>query len=91
MGVLVQLLIFEINPWRACATKVTGLGLCLSVCVSTTILALQATKRHQRPCIRPCTAGVLSERFWHCQYLTIDTGVSGGHELVAPVTEILEE
>ena len=36
-----------INPRRACATRVTVLGLsvCLSVCLSTTILALQATRR----------------------------------------------
>ena len=34
-----------INPRRACTARVTLLG--LSVCVSVTILALQATKRHQ--------------------------------------------
>ena len=36
-----------INPRRACAARVTVVGLsvcvCLSVCLSTTILALQAT------------------------------------------------
>ena len=32
-----------INPRRACAARVTVLG--LSVCLSTTILALQATRR----------------------------------------------
>ena len=34
------------NPRRACAARVTVLGLCVcpSVCVSTTILALQATR-----------------------------------------------
>ena len=32
-----------INPRRACAARVTVVGLC--VCVSTTILALQATRR----------------------------------------------
>ena len=38
-----------VNPRRACAARVTVLGLsvCLSVSVSTTILALQATKGHQ--------------------------------------------
>ena len=36
-----------INPRRACAARVTvvGLSVCLSVCVSTLILALQATRR----------------------------------------------
>ena len=40
-----------VNPRRACAARVTVLGLCvclfvcLSVCLSTTILALQATRR----------------------------------------------
>ena len=36
-----------INPRRACAARVTVLGLsvCLSVCLSTLILALQATRR----------------------------------------------
>ena len=36
-----------INPRRACAARVTVIVLCvcLSVCVSTTILALQATRR----------------------------------------------
>ena len=36
-----------INPRRACAARVTVVGLCvcLSVCLSTTILALQATRR----------------------------------------------
>ena len=36
-----------IYPWRACAARVTVLGLsvCLSVCLSTTILALQGTRR----------------------------------------------
>ena len=36
-----------INPWRACSARVTVLGLCvcLSVCLSTPILALQATRR----------------------------------------------
>ena len=35
-----------INPRRACAARVTVLGLsvCLSVCLSTLILALQATR-----------------------------------------------
>ena len=32
-----------INPRRACAARVTVVGLC--VCVSATILALQATRR----------------------------------------------
>ena len=38
-----------INPRRACAARVTVLGLSVSqsVCLSTTILALQAAKRHQ--------------------------------------------
>ena len=35
-----------INPRRACAAKVTVVVLC--VCVSTTILALQATRRYQQ-------------------------------------------
>ena len=36
-----------VNPRRACAARVTVVGLCvcLSVCLSTTILALQATRR----------------------------------------------
>ena len=36
-----------INPRRACAARVTVLGLsvCLSVCLSTLILAVQATRR----------------------------------------------
>ena len=36
-----------INPRRACAARVTVVVLCvcLSVCLSTTILALQATRR----------------------------------------------
>ena len=36
-----------INPWHACAARVTvvGLSVCLSVCLSTTILALQSTRR----------------------------------------------
>ena len=36
-----------INPRRACAARVTVLGMCvcLSVCLSTTILALQAMRR----------------------------------------------
>ena len=40
-----------INPRRACAARVTVVGLCvclfvcLFVCLSTTILALQATRR----------------------------------------------
>ena len=36
-----------INPRRACAARVTVVVLCVcvSVCVSTTILALQATRR----------------------------------------------
>ena len=35
------------DPRRACAARVTVVGLCvcLSVCLSTTILALQATRR----------------------------------------------
>ena len=38
---------FIFNPRRACAARVTVLGLCLcvSVCLSTLILALQARKR----------------------------------------------
>ena len=44
------MVLFAINPWRACAAKVTVVVLCvrlvrLSVCLSTTILALQATRR----------------------------------------------
>ena len=40
-------LIIIINPWRACAARVTVVVLCvcLFVCLSTTILALQATRR----------------------------------------------
>ena len=37
-----------INPWRACAARVTLVGLpavCMSLCLSTLILALQATRR----------------------------------------------
>ena len=39
--------IITINPRRTCSTRITVLGLCdfLSVCLSTTILALQATRR----------------------------------------------
>ena len=34
-----------VNPRRACAARVTVLGLCVCVCVSTLISALRATKR----------------------------------------------
>ena len=34
-----------INPRRACAARVTVVVLCVCVCLSTTILALQATRR----------------------------------------------
>ena len=41
-----DIVVILINPRRAkCAARVTVLGLC--VCLSTTILALQAMKRHQ--------------------------------------------
>ena len=33
------------NPRRACAARVTVVSVCLSVCLSMTILALQATRR----------------------------------------------
>ena len=41
------MMIHIVNPQRACAAKVTVLGLCvcLFVCLSTTILELQATGR----------------------------------------------
>ena len=38
-----QFAVHIVNPWRACAARVTVVV--LSVCVSTTILALQATRR----------------------------------------------
>ena len=34
-----------VNPRRACAARVTVVSVCLFVCLSTTILALQATRR----------------------------------------------
>ena len=46
-----SLTLAPINPWRACAARVTVvvlcvcLSVCVSVCLSTTILALQATRR----------------------------------------------
>ena len=45
-------MIMIINPRRACAARVTVvvlcvcLSVCLSVCLFTTILGLQATRRH---------------------------------------------
>ena len=33
------------NPRHACAARVTVVGLCVCVCLSVTILALQATRR----------------------------------------------
>ena len=41
------LILVLINPRRACAARVTVVGLCvcLFVCLSATILALQATRR----------------------------------------------
>ena len=44
---IVLLSIVVVNPRRACAARVTVVGLCvcLSVCLSTTILALQAMRR----------------------------------------------
>ena len=46
-----NLFISIINPWRACAARVTVvvlcvcLSVCVSVCLSTTILTLQATRQ----------------------------------------------
>ena len=58
----------HINPRRACATRVTVLGLSVSLCVclSTTILALQATKRHQRDTnsSSATSARIMNKRFF---------------------------
>ena len=54
-----------INPQRACAAKVTvvGLSVCLSVCLSTRILALQATRRPISD-----TSGFRTMRAWNVKW-----------------------
>ena len=64
---LLQALFCIVNPRRACAARVTvlGLSMCLSVCLSTLILALQATRRPMSYTngFRSTSAGIIKRRF----------------------------